>query len=67
MQLSESTIGVSARPTIVSSEETFIDYKLFAAQIVLLTHIKIIKNYFTIDVGPILQYNSRLELKDRDQ
>ncbi len=65
MQLSESTIGISARPTIVSAEETFIDYKIFAAQIALLAHIKVVESYFTIDVGPMLQYNSRLELKDK--
>lgn len=64
MQLSESAIGIAARPTLVSTTNTFIDYKLFAAQIALLGHIKVIPDYFTIDVGPMLQYNSKLELKD---
>ncbi|WP_406685305.1 hypothetical protein N1F78_06160 [Seonamhaeicola sp. MEBiC1930] len=66
MQISESTIGISARPTMASASDTntFIDYKLFATQLALLVNVKVVKNYFTIDVGPMLQYNSKLELKD---
>ena len=40
---------------------------MFAAQIALLLHVKIVKNYFTLDVGPMLQYNGELEIKDKDQ
>lgn len=64
MQLSESSIGIAARPTLVSPNNTFIDYKLFAAQVAFLGHIKVIPDYVTIDLGPMLQYNSKLELKD---
>ena len=66
MQLSESSIGISARETALIANETFIDYKLFAAQIGLLGHIKVGSPYFTIDLGPMLQYNSKLELKDKE-
>lgn len=65
MQLSESTMGISARPDAVVANSEFIDYKLFAAQIAILGHIKVIPDYFTIDLGPMLQYNSKLELKDK--
>ena len=64
MQLSENTLGILGRPTQGSTQNEFIDYKLFAAQVAMLLHIKVIPNYFTIDVGPMLQYNSKLELKD---
>ncbi|GAA4891597.1 hypothetical protein GCM10023311_15000 [Flaviramulus aquimarinus] len=67
MQLSESTIEISGRPTLTSTEEAFIEYKIFAAQLALLGHIKVIPNHFTIDVGPMLQYNGKLEFKDKDQ
>lgn len=69
MQLSESAIGISARPTMLSASNSndFIDYKLFMAQVALIMNIKIIENHFTIDVGPMLQYNSKLELKDDSQ
>jgi hypothetical protein len=67
MQLSESTIGILARPNLVSISEEFIDYKMFAAQVALLMHIKLIQNFVTIDLGPMLQYNSKLEFKDQTQ
>jgi len=65
MQLSESPISISARPTQLIAADEFIEYKMFAAQIALLGHIKVIKTYFTIDAGPMLQYNGKLELKDK--
>ena len=65
MQLSENHIGILGRPTQISSESDFVEYKLFTVQVALLGHIKLIKRYFTIDVGPMLQYNGSLELNDK--
>ncbi|WP_345005391.1 hypothetical protein [Snuella lapsa] len=69
MQLSENYIHILGRTNqdLVNSEETFIEYKLFAAQLALLGHIKLAGNYFTIDAGPMVQYNGKLELKDKSQ
>lgn len=67
MQLSENHINISGRPAIISSEYDFVEYKLFTAQVALLGHIKVIKNNLTIDVGPMLQYNGKLELNDVSQ
>lgn len=67
MQLSESTISILGRPTISSSTNEFVDYKLFAAQVALMGHIKLAASYITLDVGPMLQYNSRLEIEDKNQ
>jgi hypothetical protein len=67
MQLSENHINILGRPTMLSSENDFIEYKLFTAQVALLGHIKIVKNYVTIDLGPMLQYNGNLELNDKSQ
>lgn len=67
MQLSENNIDILGRPTLVSTENEFVNYKLFAAQVAMLLHIKAIPNHFTIDVGPMLQYNGKLELKNKDQ
>ncbi|TNJ47069.1 hypothetical protein KFZ70_05300 [Tamlana fucoidanivorans] len=67
MQLSENHLEVSARPALISNEESNIEYKLFAAQVAMLMHIKIVPYHFTIDVGPMLQYNGKLELKDENQ
>ncbi|WP_203256618.1 hypothetical protein [Hyunsoonleella ulvae] len=67
MQLSENNIDILGRPSLVSTENEFINYKMFAAQVAMLLHIKAIKNHFTIDVGPMLQYNGKLEFKNKDQ
>jgi hypothetical protein len=69
IQLSENSIGISARPSMLaaSNPNAFIDYKLFAAQLALLVNVKVIEDHFTIDIGPMLQYNSRLELKEDAQ
>ncbi len=69
MQLSESSIQISARPSMLSASnpDAFIEYKLFAAQLAFMGHIKLAGSYVTLDVGPMLQYNSRLELKDSSQ
>ena len=67
MQLSQNNIGVLARPNAISTEETFVDYKLLTTQIALLGHIKIIEDYLTIDGGPMLQYNGKMELKDNSK
>ena len=67
MQLSESSIEISGRPDLISTQEAFIEYKMFAVQVAMLLHIKVIPNHFTIDFGPMLQYNGRLEFKDKNQ
>ena len=67
MQLSENHFSIAARPTALSTQDEFIEYKLFTSQIALLGHIKIIDKYLTIDGGPMLQYNSKLELKDKSK
>lgn len=64
IQLSENTIGIAARPIASLANNTFVDYKMFTAQAALLMHVKLVESYLTIDLGPMLQYNSELELKD---
>ncbi|MFD1062600.1 hypothetical protein ACFQ1Q_05020 [Winogradskyella litorisediminis] len=63
IQLSENQLGIAAIP-IGGSQAEMIDYKLFTAQVALIGHLKVIKNYITIDAGPQLQYNSNLDLQD---
>ena len=67
MQLSENNIGILGRSSILDLTPEDIEYKLFTAQVALLFHIKLIGSYVTIDAGPMLQYNSNLELKDDRQ
>ena len=69
MHLSESVIKILGRPSMLSASnpEEFIDYKFFAAQLALMGHIKLSGSYVTLDVGPMLQYNGKLELKDSNK
>ena len=67
LHLSETPISILGRPTASSTENEFVDYKFFAAQLALMMHVKLAGSYVTFDVGPMLQYNSRLEFKDTAQ
>ena len=40
---------------------------MFAAQLAMLLHVKVIPSHFAIDFGLMLQYNSLLEFKDENQ
>ncbi|KAB1066770.1 outer membrane beta-barrel protein [Tamlana haliotis] len=67
MQFSENQIEISGRPDQFSLEEDYIKYKLLAVSLDLSLHVKLIKNYLMIDIGPMLQFNGPLEFKDEDQ
>ncbi|MEO1030802.1 MAG: hypothetical protein AAFX55_05325 [Bacteroidota bacterium] len=66
MQLSENTIEIDGwlSDDGVAFTEEQLEYKLFAAQLSMLLHAKVIRNLLTIDFGPMLQYNGKLELQD---
>lgn len=64
--LSENNIDINASP-LGSLENEFIEYKMFTANIAFLLHTKLIKNNVTLDIGPMLQYNSELELRDESK
>jgi len=67
IQFSENYVRIFGRDFADIPGNKTIEYKMFTAQIALLMHVKIIKSFFTIDIGPMLQYNSELELKDENQ
>ncbi|WP_299108229.1 hypothetical protein [uncultured Winogradskyella sp.] len=66
MQLSQNHVDINASKIGLLTNE-FVEYKMFTADISFLFHIKLISNNLTLDVGPILQYNSELELKDESK
>lgn len=68
MQLSENTLEVSGfrfDEDVLIEEQ--LEYNLFAAQLALLLHAKVINNVLTIDFGPMLQYNGKLDLQSEDK
>jgi hypothetical protein len=64
MQLSENNIDISGRMTDDVAGNEMLKYKLMTIQVGLTYYIKIIGDNLTIDIGPQLQYNDKLELKD---
>lgn len=66
IQLSENNVNILGSPQGSSTTEE-IEYKMTAAQIGLLMHIKLANRYLSIDVGPMLQYSGELELNDESQ
>lgn len=63
IQLAENKLDIATLPLVGTQAENT-EYKVFTAQIALVGHLKLIKNYLTIDAGPMLQYNSDLDLQD---
>lgn len=61
--LSENNIDIAAR-SLSNPTEQFVEYKLLTTQLSFLFHAKLIGSNITLDVGPMLQYNGDLELKD---
>jgi hypothetical protein len=67
MQLSENKLEISGRTSNTNLAEETLEYKVFTAQIALLMHIKLVESFVTLDLGPMLQYNGKLELEDKAQ
>jgi hypothetical protein len=64
MLLSENNLEISGRPTELLAGNEMIAYKLMTVQVGFFFHAKVLSDNVTIDIGPQLQYNGKLELKD---
>lgn len=70
IQLSQNKLSIAGREAIgLESNAVDINYKILAAQVSMLFHLKPINmlDYFTLDIGPMLQYNGKLTLEDDAQ
>lgn len=69
IQLSQNYWNVNAAPQIfdAAAQNSLVEYKLFTVQAAFLFHLKILQDYITMDLGPMLQYNSNLELEKSQQ
>ena len=67
MQISENNLEVLGRALETVAGNEIIEYKLMAVQIGFTYHAKLISDNVTIDFGPQLQYNGKLELKNSTQ
>lgn len=67
IQFSENSLGIAGNTSNLNGEDVMLEYKLSAAQLALLLHAKIISQNLVIDLGPVIQANGFLELKDKSQ
>lgn len=69
IQLSQNYWNVYATPLLITnaSDNNLVEYKLFTVQAAFIFHLKIVEDYITFDLGPMLQYNSNLELENEQQ
>lgn len=63
IQLSENNVDISGFSTTPASAE-FIEYKVLMAQLSFLMQVKLVGSNVTLDLGPMVQFNGELELKD---
>ena len=63
IQLAQNKLDISAF-AVGTSQDEFVNHKLFTTQIALLGHLKLIGKNLTIDAGPMIQYNGDLDIED---
>ncbi len=66
MLLSENNLEISGRMTDDVAGNEMIEYKMMTVQVGFLFHAKAMGGVLTFDLGPQLQYNAKLELKDSE-
>jgi len=66
-QFSQNSIEIEGRSLLSPLKAEMIEYDVMAAQVTFMLHVKLINDNLTIDLGPQLQYNGQLDLKDSNQ
>jgi len=67
LQLSQNSIEIEGRSLTAPLQTEMIEYDIMAVQLAFLLHVKLLSDNLTLDVGPQLQYNGQLDLKNSDQ
>lgn len=67
LQLSQSSIEIEGYSLAAPLQTEMIEYDVMAVQLAFLLHVKLLSDNLTLDIGPQLQYNGQLDLKDSDQ
>lgn len=67
IQLAQNKLEISGRMADDVAETQPINYEIFTAQLGLVIHVKLIKSFVTLDLGPQIQYNGQLELENDGQ
>ncbi|MCA0131269.1 hypothetical protein [Winogradskyella alexanderae] len=68
LQISGNSIEFSGYESNLGTEnDTQIEYDIFAAQLAFMFHAKVVPNLMTIDAGPMVQYNGKLDLNSNNE
>lgn len=67
IRFSDNVVDIAGMSSVLASETELLEYKMSAAQLIVLTHAKIIGQNLTIDFGPAIQANGKLELQDQNK
>lgn len=67
LQLSQNSIEIEGRSLDPLQNTEMIEYDVMAVQLAFMLHVKLLSDNITLDVGPQLQYNGKLDLKDSKQ
>lgn len=67
LQLSQNSIEIEGRSLSTPLQTEMIEYDVMAVQLAFMLHVKLLSDNITLDVGPQLQYNGKLDLKDSKQ
>ncbi len=65
IQFSENNFSVATNSLTLAKED--VNYKLASAQISLLASLKIIESHLSIEFGPIVQVNGKLNLENKEE
>jgi len=67
LQFSQNSIEIEGRSLANPLQVEQLEYDLMAVQLAFMLHVKLLSDNLTLDLGPQLQYNGQLDLKNSNQ
>ena len=67
LQLAQNSLEVEGRSSLLATNVEMLEYDIMTAQLSFVLHVKLLSDNLTLDVGPQLQYNGKLELNSDSQ
>lgn len=67
LQFSQNSIEIEGRSLLNPLKVEQLEYDIMAVQLAFMLHVKLLSDNVTLDVGPQLQYNGQLDLKNSNQ
>lgn len=67
LQFSQNSLEIEGRSPVTPTQVEMLEYDIMAVQLSFLLHVKLISDNLTLDLGPQLQYNGKMDLKSSSQ